>query len=238
MIGEQQVTTVSGESLQGIDNLVGNQVTWQVLPTFFYTNAVAHHPAHRVVLDVEIVNFRCSQNNALACIYIILLEPSHCVFFIVAGGVVVSHEHSDLLVNGSAYISQTVGSELLKLILIVVGAADVPLVSCKTNSEDAARISRRRIEVDDTSTAVVHHMVPSTQHVAIGQILPGLDDIGIRSKAIGVEVPHTVVVSLETCTLEGIDTALVESADKFHTTIDFVTRVVVDLSLGIADDRL
>ena len=81
-------------------------------------------------------------------------------------------------------------------------------------------------------------MVPGTQHVRVGQVFPSLNDVGVGSKAIGVEVPHTVVVTLHTSTLKGVDRALIQTADELHAAIDVVAAVVIDLPLGIADDGL
>ena len=55
---------------------------------------------------------------------------------------------------------------------------------------------------------------------------------------IGIEVPHTVVVALDTSTDEGVDRALIQTADELHAAVDVVTAVVINLTLGVTDDRL
>ena len=135
-------------------------------------------------------------------------------------------------------ITNAVAGEALELTLAGVGATDVPLIGGQAHCEDAASERRRGCEVDDAGAAVVHHMVPCAEHGRVGEVLPCFHHIGIGSQAIGVEVPHAVVVAFMACTLEGVDAALIETAHEVHTPVDVVTGVVVNLSLGIADDGL
>ena len=72
----------------------------------------------------------------------------------------------------------------------------------------------------------------------VGQVFPSLHHVGVGSEAVGVEVPHTVVVALHTSALKGIDAALVQATDELHATVDVMTTVVIDLAFGIADDGL
>ena len=143
------------------------------------------------------------------------------------------HAKSSLL-----QIADGIAGELLELPLIVVRATDVPLVGSETHSEDATSEGRCRSKVDDTGAAVVDDVVPRAEHGRVGRLLPSLHDVGIGSQAVGIEVPHTVVVALDAGTLEAVDRALVETADEVHAAIDVMTRVVVDLSFSIADDGL
>ena len=238
MVRQEQVAAISSKGLQGIDGLVGGEVARQVLPPVSDADAVAHHPAHGVLFDVQLVDGSRCEHNALASIHISALEPSDSVLLVGALLIVVGHEHSHLLVGRRTDIAEAVGRELLQLILFLVLSADVPLVGSKTYGEDAACERGRRVEVDDTSAAVVDDVVPSAEHVAVGEVFPSLHDVGIGSEAIGIEVPHAVVVALHACTDEGVDAALIETADVVHTPIDIVAAVVVDLALGVTDDGL
>ena len=117
-------------------------------------------------------------------------------------------------------------------------AADVPLVGSQSNGQYASCEGGGRVEVDDTCTAVVDHMVPCAEHMRAGKVFPCLHHVGAGSQTVGIEVPHAVVVALHAGTLEGVDAALVESADELHAAIDVVVAMVVDLTLGITDDGL
>ena len=81
-------------------------------------------------------------------------------------------------------------------------------------------------------------MVPRAEHGRVGGVFPSLHHVGAGSQTVGVEVPHAVVVALHAAADEGIDAALVEARDEVHAPVDVMARVVVDLSLGIADDGL
>ena len=80
-------------------------------------------------------------------------------------------------------------------------------------------------------------MVPCAQDGGVGQLLPCSDDVGVGSEAIGIEIPHAVVVALHACALEAID-AGIESGLVGHAAVDVVAAVVVDLSLDVADDGM
>ena len=56
MVGEKEVAAVSSESLQRVDSLVRCQSAGEIGPSVSKTDAVAHNPAHRVLLDVEVVH--------------------------------------------------------------------------------------------------------------------------------------------------------------------------------------
>ena len=239
MIGEEQVTTVSYISLQGGNHIGRCQVTGQVLPTAVDADAVTHYPAHGIVLDVQFVDGGGSEDHALASVHIIGLEPLDGCLLITAVGIVIGHEHGHLGLGGSTHIGQAVGSESLQLVLAGVGlSTQVPLVCCQAHCQDAAGESAGGIEVHDTGAAVVHYVIPGTQHVGVGQVFPCLNDVGVGSEAIGIEVPHTVVVTLDASALEGVDRALIQAAHKLHAAIDVVAAVVINLALGIADDGL
>ena len=96
VVGEQQVTAVGGERLQGVDHLVGSQSAGQVLPALVNTDAVAHHPAGCLLFDVQLVDGGRSKEHTLVGVHVVLLEPGHGIFLVVGGGVVVSHEHGHL----------------------------------------------------------------------------------------------------------------------------------------------
>ena len=113
----------------------------------------------------------------------------------------------------------------------------VPLVGSQANGQDATSKSGGGFEVDNTCAAVVNDVVPSAQHGRVGGLLPRLYHVGVRSQTIGIEVPHAVVVALHASADEAID-ASIEVRMVGHTTIDVVTRVVVDLSIDIADDGM
>ena len=81
-------------------------------------------------------------------------------------------------------------------------------------------------------------MVPCTKDSRVGQVFPSLHHIRIGSETVGIEIPHAVVITLDTCTLKAVDATLIETADEVHAPVDVVTGVVVDLSLSIADDGL
>ena len=237
VVGEQEVAAVGSKSLQGADNLGGCQVAGQVLEATFDADAVAHHPTHRVLLDVELVDGGGGEDNALAGSLVGLLEPSHSVFLIIAGRVVFGHEHSYLLLGRCSHILQAVGSEAFQLVLLLVGAVDIPLVGGETHGENPTGEGGGGMEVHDTGAAVVHHVVPGAEDGAVGGLFPSLDHIGVGSKAVGVEVPHAVVVALETSALEAVD-AGIEVGNVGHAAVDIVTAVVVDLSFDITDDGM
>ena len=56
VVGEKEVAAVRSESLQGVDSLVRCQSAGEISPSVSKTDAVSHNPAHRVLLDVEVVH--------------------------------------------------------------------------------------------------------------------------------------------------------------------------------------
>ena len=82
MVGEEEVTTVGGESFQRLDGVGRCQSAGQVLPALLDADAIAHHPACRLFLDVEVVDGGGSEQHALAGADIVLLEPGHSVFLV------------------------------------------------------------------------------------------------------------------------------------------------------------
>ena len=82
MVGEEQVTTISGKGLQGLDGSGRCQVAGQVLPAAVDADAVAHYPASRLALDIEVIDGRGSEQDTLTSLHIIVLEPCHSVFLV------------------------------------------------------------------------------------------------------------------------------------------------------------
>ena len=239
MVGQEQVTAVGGIGLQGSNHVSRCEVAGQVLPTAVDADAVTHYPAHGIVLDVEFVDGGRSEQDTLASVHIVGPEPLHSTLLVIAAVIVIGHEHGHFALGRRAYIAQAVGCESLQLVLAGVGlSTQVPFIGCQTNGQNAACKARSGIKVDDTGTAIVNDVVPGTQHMRIGQVFPCLYNIGAGSEAIGIEVPHAVVVTLDTSTDEGVDAALIQAAYELHAAIDVMAAVVVNLALGIANDGL
>ena len=239
MVGEEQVTTVGGVGLEGLDGCRRCQVAGQVLPAEVDADAVTHYPAHGIVLDIEVVDGRRGEQDTLALVHIVGLEPLDSALLVVAISIVVGHEHGHFLFGRRAHIGQAVGSESLQLILAGIGlSAQVPLIGCQAHCEDATVEGRGGSKVDDTGAAVIYHVVPGTQHGRVGQVFPSLYYVGAGCEMIGIEVPHAVVVALDARTDKGVDAAVIQAADELHATVDVVTAVVIDLALGVTDDGL
>ena len=237
VVGEQQVTAVSSKGFQRLDGCRAGKASGQLVPAFANTDAVAHYPTHGVLLDVEVVDGCGSKKHSLTSIHISILKPCYGVGLVGRSGIVIRNEHGYLLISRCSHILQTVGCELLQLVLFFVGIADAPLVGCKAHGEDATSKGGGGVEVDNTGAAVVNDVVPRTEDGRVGSLLPCLHHIGVGSQTVGVEVPHAVVVALHTGTLEAVD-ACIESGLVGHALIDVVVAVVVNLSLHITDDGM
>ena len=94
MVGEQQVTAIGSKGFQRLDGSSAGKASGQFVPAFANTDAVAHHPAGRLTLDVEVVDGGGSENHALACIHIGAFEPVGGGTLVGrACGIVVGEEH-------------------------------------------------------------------------------------------------------------------------------------------------
>ena len=95
VVGEKEVATISAESLQGVDCPVRCQSAREVSPSVSHSDAVAHHPAGSVLLDVEVVDCRGSDECALALVDIVSLEPCHSVLLVVRSRIIVGNKHGN-----------------------------------------------------------------------------------------------------------------------------------------------
>ena len=164
VVGEEQVATISAECLECVDDFCRSQVARKVCIAMSHTDAVAHHPAHGFLLDVEVVDSCRREENTCAIVHIVLLEPCHCGCFVSRLLIVVWHEHSHLSVSRTADVGQTVASEQFQLVLEFVGSTHIPFVSSKTYSQNTSSKFGGWVEVDDTCAAVVNHVVPCTKN--------------------------------------------------------------------------
>ena len=95
VVGEEEVATVSAESLQRVDCPVRCQSAGEVSPSVSHSDAVAHHPAGSVLLDVEVVDCRGSDECALALVDIVSLEPCHGILLVVRSRIIVGNKHGN-----------------------------------------------------------------------------------------------------------------------------------------------
>ena len=99
MIGEQQVATIGSKGFQSFNSSIRGKVARQVLPAFLNTNAIAHHPAYGVHLDVKLINGSRFEENTLTSIHIVFLEPSSSIFLIGTLLIVIRHKHGYFLLG-------------------------------------------------------------------------------------------------------------------------------------------
>ena len=93
MVGEEEVTAISGEGLQSFDGCIRCEIARQVLPTLLDANAVAHDPTSRLLFYVEVINVRGLDDDAFAGVHVVLLEPCNGILLVGTLLIVISNEH-------------------------------------------------------------------------------------------------------------------------------------------------
>ena len=94
MIGEQKITAVGSEGFQRLDGSSGGKASGQLIPTMTNTYAVAHHPAGRLALNIEVVNIGGSKKDTLTGIHVVTLKPfGSSILICRARGIVVGKKH-------------------------------------------------------------------------------------------------------------------------------------------------
>ena len=97
VVGEEQITAIGSKCLQGLDGSCRHEVGRQILPSTVDAYAVGHHPASRLLLDVQLVDGGRCNENTLAGIDIVLLEPGNSVALVGRARLIVArHEHGNL----------------------------------------------------------------------------------------------------------------------------------------------
>ena len=156
MISEQQVATIGSKSLQSFNSGIRGKIARQVLPAFLNTDAVAHHPTGHLLLNVELVNGSGGNENALACIHIVLLEPSDSIFLVGTLLIVVWHKHCN-----------HVGSLLLLICYIEANSLAFRENITETSLHSVEHILVDRCLLDEIAT---EHLVE------VHDVLPVFDD--------------------------------------------------------------
>ena len=189
MVGEEEVAAILAESLQRIDGVGRSQVARQVLPAALDADAVAHHPAGRLILDVEIVDGRRREQYALATVYIVLLEPVGSVLLVGRTVlIVVGQEHGhhagtllSLILN-----VETHGLTFRDATVLIAGFHGVGHVDIRRSlldevaADDLVDIRHVEVVLDDLDATLASHR----------RVVPTQGDLALSLRVFGHEVAH------------------------------------------------